>query len=161
MKIVDLISFKQFFKQLNKNVTLFFDEFDLLLSSPFIQNFLDLMRGIKHSMENITGILSIVLIGPSKILLTGNFNSSSFNVNMSYEAPYFDLPQVENLFQDFCDTTKVRLEDGIVQDIFDRTSGHPGLVCFCGLQIQNTLLRMTTSLSLSVWKQFAIVQLPM
>src|SRR5690606_10991617 len=63
-------------------------------------------------------------------------------------APYFSLEETKELFKQFTDEIGAILEEGIVEDIFRRTVGHPGLTCFCGKQIHERLLHGQTFLSL-------------
>jgi hypothetical protein len=74
-----------------------------------------------------------VIIGPFSILQIGKKTKlSPFNVSDTVQVTYFTKEEVISLFGQFSAATKKELERGIVEDIFDRTCGHPGLVCFCG-----------------------------
>lgn len=158
MIISDTTSFQTFFEKMNKDVVLFFDEFDVLLGSPFIDEFLGTLRTIKQGKD--TGIFSVVIIGPLNVLNAANRNYSPFNVSVSESAPYFDSSECKSLFQEFSENAGITLESGIVEDIFSRTSGHPGLVCFCGKKIQEELLLDTNLLTLQQWREFALFSLP-
>jgi hypothetical protein len=68
--------------------------------------------------------------------------------------------QVEKLFREFELLADITLEDGIVKRIFEITSGHPGLVCFCGKQIHEFLIPgAERHLTLRQWKEYESAKL--
>jgi hypothetical protein len=67
---------------------------------------------------------------------------------------------VEKLFREFEQLADITLEDGIVKRIFEITSGHPGLVCFCGKQIHEFLIPgAERHLTLRQWKEYESAKL--
>jgi hypothetical protein len=82
-------------------------------------------------------------------------------VTESIESPYFKLNDVVELFAQFTKATQVTLEDGIIEDIYARTRGHPGLTCFCGKKIHEDFSVGKSFVSLAAWLDFAIFILPL
>jgi hypothetical protein len=157
-QIQDLSSFIEFFALLNKDIVLFIDKFDLALGSDCIDQFFNVLRCLQQGRN--TGVRSMVLIGTSNILKATNQTVSSFSICNTLVSPYFTLEECQELFKDFTEKTKVILESGIVDDIFARTQGHPGFVCFCGKKIQEVLLLRSSSLTLLAWQEYAMFELP-
>ena len=81
----------------------------------------------------------MVFIGPTSILDAGHLTHSPFNVSNILEKSYFSENETKDLFQRFQTQSGKLLEEGIVEDIYYRTQGHPGLTCFCGKKIDEAL----------------------
>jgi hypothetical protein len=162
--IVDKTTFMDFFAYYRgKRIVLFLDEFDLLLQNPEAQASLyDALRSMKERSlrPSVYGLQAVVAIGPFNILSYTKENLSPFNVADHWAIPYFTLEQVENLFCEFQQLADITLEDGIVPRIFSITSGHPGLVCFCGKQIHEFLIPGgERHLTLRQWKEYESAKL--
>ena len=162
--INDSSTFTLFFMEQRDNpIVLFLDEFDLLLKSDEI---LDSLFGALRSMKSKRrvnrqfSLQSVVIIGPFSILRTANRTLSPFNVTESIQSPYFNEDDVRELFLQFTNATQITLEKGIIEDIFARTKGHPGLTCFCGKKIQEYLSIGKQTVLLSEWLDYAIFSLP-
>jgi hypothetical protein len=67
---------------------------------------------------------------------------------------------VFRLFEDFQRLSGMVLAPGIVDMIYNVTSGHQGMVCFCGKVIQEKLLLEKTFLSLKEWIDYEMFRLP-
>lgn len=161
---MDKDSFLDFFKYHGgKKIVLFMDEFDFLLKKPQAQEELyQALRSIKGERVDSYGLQAVVAVGPYSILRYSPEELSPFNVFDHWEAPYFTKAQVEQLFKEFQDSTGVVLEKGVVDDIYYRTQGHPGITCYCGKAILENLLQLRNvhELSLKDWRTYATFQLP-
>jgi len=76
-------------------------------------------------------------------------------------SPIFNLNDCIELFNDYSRTSGVKVVKEVVEDIYERTKGHAGLVCFCGKQIAEILAQGKTCISLEDWIQFAYYDLPL
>jgi hypothetical protein len=164
--VSDAKTFVEFFREPRETeIVLFLDEFDLLLNSD--TTILDSVLGSLRSMKSDRGtdkqyhLQSIVIIGPFSILQAANKTLSPFNVTESIEAPYFTIEDTKELFAQFTQATEINLEDGIIDDIFARTRGHPGLTCFCGKKIHEELAVGKSTATKAMWLEYAIFRLPM
>ncbi|CAG8531408.1 9965_t:CDS:2, partial [Funneliformis mosseae] len=72
----------------------------------------------------------------------------------SIRNPNFNMEQVRALFSEFEGDNKLNFEQGIIEDIFEQTNGHQGLVCLCGRAIEDNLLRKLNKrlLSREIWE---------
>lgn len=167
--VKDSSSFVSFFEEqakLGKHIVLFLDEFDLLLQGDrgILDSMLSALRGMKphrSSPDFQYGLHAVVIIGPFSVLQAANQTLSPFNVSDSIEAPYFTCEDTKELFQQYQKNSSIKLEDGIVNDIYKRTSGHPGLTCFCGKKISETLALGKATVSLAEWMEYAVFKLPL
>lgn len=74
---------------------------------------------------------------------------SPFNVSEHHTAPYFTEEEVIQLFKDYEQSHNLLLESGIAERVYNITSGHPAMVCYCGKQIQTREI-----LSLEDWMAY-------
>ncbi|KYQ90626.1 hypothetical protein DLAC_09255 [Tieghemostelium lacteum] len=134
---------KKFF--LGKKVVLFIDEFDRILSAPddIKIAFLGQLRAWKPIDPYLQ---SVVAIGPFDILFLDKIhpiqplsiktaqsrNYSPFNIIDQIPTNDFTLEEVKKLFKLYQDTNKCTVDPKIVENIFDLTNGHAGLVNLCG-----------------------------
>ncbi|RGB29791.1 hypothetical protein C1646_310438 [Rhizophagus diaphanus] len=118
-------------------------------------NFLSILRAIRNNIESYV-IQAIVVIGTFSILHLDSSTqlTSPFNIKDSIQNPNFDLEQVQVLFREFEDDNKMNFEQGVIEDIFEQTNGHAGLVCLCGCAIEDNLLRNLNRrcLSYEIWE---------
>lgn len=137
-----------------KNVVLFVDEFDRLYQAPqqVIDSMLDTLRGLKQ--ERVAYCLqSFVGIGPFSILALTGKSSSPFNVRDTVQVRYWTREEVHQLFSQYSTT----IDRKIVDDIYERTAGHPGLVCLCGKIIDEKQNMLSENYDL--WLQYATTKL--
>jgi len=140
-----------------KRVVIFFDEFDALLSAPekirrYILNFL---RGLKETKSKFN-LQAVVGIGPYDVLRVSTDQSltlSPFADTMTVE--YFSVDDVKALFDQFTQTTTIEVDPAVIKDIHTLTRGHPGLVQYCGRQLELFLPSGQKTISLSFWEQFS------
>lgn len=105
---------------------------------------------------SVYGLQSVVAI--SNVIHYTN-EQSPFNINEHWEAPYFTKEETFRLFEDFQNYRGAVLENGIVDRIYDITSGNQEMVCCCGKIIHEVILCGKGSLSLDEWKSFEASQL--
>ncbi len=112
-----------------KNIVLFVDEYDLLYQAPqeVLDSFLNTLRGIKQQKAAYC-LQSFIGIGPFSILALSAKTSSPFNVQTAVQVLYWTREEVHQLFSQY----STAIDSRIVDDIYERTAGHPGLVCLCG-----------------------------
>lgn len=137
-----------------KNVVLFVDEFDLLYQAPqeVLDSFLNTLRGIKQQRAAYC-LQSFIGIGPFSILALTGKSSSPFNVRDAVQVLYWTREEVHQLFSQYSTT----IDSRIVDDIYERTAGHPGLVCLCGKVIDEKEHSLAEHYDL--WLQYAIKHL--
>ncbi|KYR00628.1 hypothetical protein DLAC_02654 [Tieghemostelium lacteum] len=134
---------KKFF--LGKKVVLFIDEFDRILAAPeeVKIGFLGQLRSWKPFDSYLK---SVVAIGPFDILFIDKIHPiqphsinapksrkySPFNVIDQIATNDFTLEEVKKLFKLYQDDHACTVDPKIVENIFDLTNGHAGLVNLCG-----------------------------
>lgn len=124
------------FEGQDARVVLAIDEFDKMYEAKqsVIDNFLGCLRSLRQSNNRLW---SLIAIGPFSILSLASISCSPFNISDALESPSFTKEQVTNLFHQFTqDRLLPDLDQRIITDIYERTSGHAGLVCYCGKIIQ-------------------------
>jgi hypothetical protein len=112
-----------------KDVVLFVDEFDVLYKAPneIQDSILSALRAMKQRCESYC-LQSFVGIGPFSILnLIGKF-FSPFNVREAVQVKFWTLKEVKQLFDQFTEARRMKLDDSIVEDIFERTGGYVNCV---------------------------------
>jgi len=157
----DLFTKPELFEE-GKRVVIFLDEFDLLLygREEVRTSFLDALRFLKENRETRC-LHSVVGVGPLKIIdVVKDVKVSPFNFGESITTPKFTMEDTKALFLQFCDDYGVQISDETIQDIFERTGGHPGHTCMCGKEIQESLLRGKLKLDHKDWLKFAVYELP-
>lgn len=165
VSITDAASFIDFFaeqRQLKHRIVLFIDEFDLLLQDAAKESLASLLAALRSMKpeRNMYALQACVIVGPLSILHAPINISSPFNVSDAIQAPYFTKEEVTTLFKQFEAKTGKKLEEGIVEDVFSRTQGHPGLTCFCGKQLDENIGYGKNEVQLSEWIDYAIFGLP-
>jgi hypothetical protein len=103
-----------------------FDEFGKLDSAPenARNDFLEGLRDLKTDRQQY-GVRSVIATGTFSILYlnTTNPNVSSFNVADGIQNPNFSLEEISELFRQFAQENKLVIEDDVVRDIWDKSSG--------------------------------------
>ncbi|KAF8812558.1 hypothetical protein BYT27DRAFT_7087461, partial [Phlegmacium glaucopus] len=143
------------------NVVLLVDEFsELYRADPVIQQeCLRAFREIRNNNE-IYAIRSIISAGTFSILYLNPTDSiiSPFNVADHIPNPHFTLEEVKRLFLEFAHDNYITIDDGVVEDVWAKSNGHPGMVCLCGRIIFNNLQSLLDDNSKTVmnhtWQQF-------
>ncbi|CAB4387951.1 unnamed protein product [Rhizophagus irregularis] len=161
------IGWKRAEKDPNKRVVLFFDEFDRIyqMNDDLRSKFLSTLRAIRNNIESYV-IQAIVVIGTFSILhldsrISNRDFTSPFNIKDSIHNPNFDLEQVQAVFREFEDDNKMQFEEAVIDDIFEQTTGHAGLVSLCGRAIEDNLLRKLDKrlLTYKTWECYKVSSL--
>ena len=144
-----------------KRVFLFFDEFDELyqLGDDAVTDVLSTIRTLKNELDS-TCLQSIAVVGPFSILHISGRSGSPFNVGSAFQVPFFTQEQVASLMSGLAQARGGEIEEGVAQDIWARTEGHPGLTCLCGKAIDEYLLVKGEPVSLQRWQRFVVNELP-
>lgn len=83
------------------------------------------MNKLKSTRIYLCWLQAVVVVGPFSILKITSKNASPFNVEHGILSPNFSLSQVEDLFQQYETARKLKVDQRIVHDIFNRTDGYP------------------------------------
>lgn len=142
-------SFVEFFAQCGPKVVLILDDFKFL-KEPIYSELLEALSEIKRRATAKCGLHSVVGVGSFTNWQDLQCKTTLFDDH--WYIPYFTLREVQQLFTQFMEVTRVSLESGIVEHIFNITNGHPGAVCLIGTKIQNELIdSKSRSLSFIKW----------
>lgn len=135
-----------------KDVVLFIDEFDLIEQLSDFDDILHTLRGLKQDRPSKC-LQAVVAIGPFSILqLDTERRGSPFNVADAVAVQLFDEAEVIDLFKQLSTARGTDIDTAVARDVFMRTNGHPGLVCFCGKMVDENLLGGSTEpVTLEKW----------
>ncbi|EGG19764.1 hypothetical protein DFA_06864 [Cavenderia fasciculata] len=129
-------------QRFSKKIVLIIDEFDQVYhycSSSTIDGILSKFRVIREDGRQV--LQSAIVAGPFNILSLSSSPraGSPFNVREAVPSSNFSLQAVESLFQMYQQNSLTIVEHEVIEDIYTRTEGHPGLVCLFGELIDNNL----------------------
>lgn len=164
----DAASFLDCFKKNSRwtrPVVIFLDEFDVLLSDKAKEACSSMMGAAHPSARADNGdddddvvymIHSIVCVGTFAITLRdqNNFDPSPFNAIEGFSGVSLTKEQVRCLFQEFGNDYKITIDPLVIDDIFQLTAGHAGLVNVCGTEIQHILPLENEKLTPTCWQTF-------
>ncbi|RPB01778.1 hypothetical protein L873DRAFT_1842228 [Choiromyces venosus 120613-1] len=144
-----------------KKIVIFVDEFDKLYNAPdkTRDQCLQIFRSITNN-NFLYAIHSIVICGTFSIrhLSSTSMRTAPFNIGELLKNPYFTSQQVHHLFKEYAWDMQIAIDPDIVDDIFSRSNGHPGLICLCGHTIEENLKMKvdpgTRSLTFDAWHDF-------
>ncbi|KAF9347999.1 hypothetical protein BGX34_002758 [Mortierella sp. NVP85] len=145
-----------------EKIVIIIDEFDLLFdaSETVRDECLSAIRTIRQ-LNNQYAIDSVIACGTFSLrhLTTSDNRVSPFNANAMISNPYFTLIQTRQLFSDYESGESITIDERIVEEIFHNSSGHPGMVCLCGMAIHNNLRsrvnRTNNRLDYRAWNEFS------
>ncbi|PKC72328.1 hypothetical protein RhiirA1_438307 [Rhizophagus irregularis] len=161
LRYFSITGWKEKEKNPDARIILFFDEFDRIykMDERLRTDFPGILRAIRNNIDSYV-IQAIVVIGTFSILHLDSSTqpTSPFNIRDSVRNPNFDLEQVRVLFREFEEENKMKFESGIIEDIFEQTNGHAGLVCICGRAIEDNLLRELNEqiLNYKTWERYKV-----
>ncbi|PKC15586.1 hypothetical protein RhiirA5_494443 [Rhizophagus irregularis] len=162
LRYFSITGWKEKEKNPDARIILFFDEFDRIykMDERLRTDFPGILRAIRNNIDSYV-IQAIVVIGTFSILHLDSSTqpTSPFNIRDSVRNPNFDLEQVRVLFREFEEENKMKFESGIIEDIFEQTNGHAGLVCICGRAIEDNLLRELNEqiLNYKTWERYKVI----
>eukprot|EP01080_Neovahlkampfia_damariscottae_P006310 gene6310-10318_t len=145
------------FKDTNdKKIILVLDEFDSLLDldSKIRDEFLTNLRNLKqdalnHNLKSVIGIGVFGLLA----LNTENIKISPFNITDALNTEFFNQEESLDLFDQFEEEYKIKVDDLVKNEVFEYTAGHPGLFCLCGRVIQEEVVeKKIIHFTLDHWK---------
>ncbi|MBF0227474.1 MAG: AAA-like domain-containing protein [Desulfobacterales bacterium] len=114
----------------NRPVLLFIDEFDKLPPN-IIDNMVTLFREMYLNRENYC-LHGLALIGVRAVLGVESERGSPFNIQRSLHIPNFIRDEVIDLYQQYQNESGQKIDNEVVEKIFESTRGQPGLVCWFG-----------------------------
>jgi hypothetical protein len=135
-------NFSKLFTQdyLTKPLILFLDEFDSL-EEEFINKFASEFRGMymsrisendKESHEKRYLLHGLALIGVRSVLGIENVTGSPFNVQRSLHIPNLTFNEVEGMFKWYEQESGQKIDQRVIEALYDETQGQPGLTCWLG-----------------------------
>jgi hypothetical protein len=135
-------TFQEIFKKekLEKPLILILDEFDALAAEginaivgAFRNIFINRLDEIDKPMEQKSYLLhGVSLIGVRSVLGIENQTGSPFNIQRSVHIPNLSHEEVKGMFQWYEKESGQKLEEKVVERLFDETRGQPGLTCWFG-----------------------------
>jgi hypothetical protein len=123
-----------------KPVILILDEFDAL-KEDFINKFANEFRDMFIERQNETDkpsheknclLHGLALIGVRSVLGIENVKGSPFNVQRSLHIPNLTYLEVESMFKWYERESRQKVEQEVIDRLFDETQGQPGLVSWFG-----------------------------
>ncbi|MEE4358011.1 MAG: AAA-like domain-containing protein [Desulfococcaceae bacterium] len=141
-KIDSWKDFSSLFTQeyLSKPLILIIDEFDAI-EEDFINKFAGKFRNIylkrmnepdKKSHEKQYLLHGLALIGVRSVLGIENVTGSPFNVQRSVRIPNLAYKEVEGMFRWYEKESGHKIEQDVIQRLYDEINGQPGLTCWFG-----------------------------
>jgi len=113
-----------------KPVILFIDEFDSL-PSKVIDQLVTLFRDIYLKRESYL-LHGLALIGVRAVLGVDSERGSPFNIQRSMHVENFTRDEVWDLYNQYMEESGQRVEDEVIEAVYNVTRGQPGLVCWFG-----------------------------
>ncbi|MCU0288754.1 MAG: AAA-like domain-containing protein [Acidobacteria bacterium] len=125
---------------LDKPLILILDEFDALsekglntIVSTFRNIHISRMDEKDKTTEQKTYLLhAVALIGVRSVLGIENQTGSPFNIQRSVHIPNLTYDEVKGMFQWYEEESGQKVEEKIIQRLYDETRGQPGLTCWFG-----------------------------
>ncbi|CAN2039816.1 AAA ATPase domain-containing protein [Candidatus Magnetomoraceae bacterium gMMP-15] len=142
IQIKKLKEFHTIFKKgiINKPLVLILDEFDAL-SEEAINQLAGVFRNIylsrrdetdKKTSEKIYLLHGVALIGVRSVLGIENVKGSPFNVQRSLHIPNLCSDEVDGMFKWYEKESGQKVEQQVIDKLYEETQGHPGLVSWFG-----------------------------
>jgi len=135
-------TFQEIFKKerLDKPLILILDEFDALIAEginsivgAFRNIYINRMDEIDKPTEQKSYLLhGVSLIGVRSVLGIENQTGSPFNIQRSVHIPNLTYDEVKGMFQWYEKESGQKLDEKVVDRLFDETRGQPGLTCWFG-----------------------------
>lgn len=110
---------------------------------------------MKQEFKTQNCLFGFVGIGPFSVLKMTKATASPFNVSDTVPSPLLSEAEVMSLFEEYRKEKDIELDMNIASYIYHHTNGHAGLVCFCGKQLDEFLLKGHSQISLHEWVEFS------
>lgn len=135
-------AFQEIFKKerLTKPLILILDEFDALAEEG-INSIVGVFRNIytnrmdeidKPTQQKTYLLHAVALIGVRSVLGIENQTGSPFNIQRSIHIPNLTYDEVKGMFQWYEEESGQKVEEKVVQRLYDETRGQPGLTSWFG-----------------------------
>jgi len=94
------------------------------LAENQLNNFLDILQGIKNSQPGTFIIYTIVVIGTFSIQHLDSMSTTSpFNNMWAFRNPMLTKSQVQEIYDDFAREWEINIEEAVINDIYQQTNG--------------------------------------
>jgi hypothetical protein len=113
-----------------KPLILLIDEFDKL-PNEIIDQAVAMFRDIYLSREDFV-LHGLALIGVRAVLGVNSKKGSPFNIQRSIHIPNLTFDEVQHMFDDYQSESGQNIEPQVIQNLYDATSGQPGLIGWFG-----------------------------
>ncbi|MDM8515567.1 AAA-like domain-containing protein [Desulfobacterales bacterium HSG16] len=127
-------SFKDIFSRkigiFDRPLILFIDEFDSL-PPKVIDRLVTLFRDMYQKRDSYL-LHGLALIGVRSAIGVESLRGSPFNIQRSLHVPNFTREGTNDLFRQYQVESGQTIDNEVVGNVFDATSGQPGLVCWFG-----------------------------
>jgi AAA+ ATPase superfamily predicted ATPase len=114
----------------NKPVILIIDEFDKL-SKQLIDQIVSMFREIYLS-RNTYMLHGLALVGVRAVLGVDSPKGSPFNIQKSIHIPNLTFEETSEMFQQYQEESGQTIEQQVVEKLFEKTNGQPGLIGWFG-----------------------------
>jgi hypothetical protein len=122
--------FKKTSGPFERPVILFIDEFDSL-PMQVIDRLVTLFRDMYLDRKNYL-LHGLALIGVRAVLGVSSHRGSPFNVQRALHVPNLTKEETEELFRQYQEESGQRIETEVVEKVYQKTNGQPGLVSWFG-----------------------------
>ena len=144
-------------KLLPRPTVLIIDEFSDLYAKADLatkDSLLGVLRSMKQN-KTIHNLDSFLGVGTFSITQLIGSTGSPFSVSDSIECPTLSLNEVSKLFKEYSSDSRRKIDQVIIDDIWDRTRGHVGSVSFLGRCIaEHPSIRSIKHLTTIEWYNF-------
>ena len=128
-KINQETEFVNFFKG-DKPLILVIDEVDAL-RSEVLSLLVHFFREMYHERQ-LYNLHGLALVGVRAVAGVESTRGSPFNVQRSLHVENFSFDEVKDLFNQYMDEYGQKVTDEVIRLVYEKTDGHPGLVCWFG-----------------------------
>jgi len=151
----------------------------LLAPDKIRDSFLRALRTIRHSNRE-SAIKSVIAAGTFSTmrLTTSKSSLSPFNIQNSFQIPYFSKDETTKFFKMFAQDNYITIDEADIDDIWAQSNGyaqfaqpnicsylprHPGMTCICGKVVSDnfkTLLdHRSKTITYANWQEFPVSML--
>jgi len=148
----------------DRDVVLLLDEFSCLYqgADAVRDDCLQAFRALKHNPE-YHAVQCLIAAGTFSIVYLNPSTASPFNVTDVVQSPYFTVDETRKLFLEFAGDIGFSIDDAVIEDVWAKSNGHPGMVCLCGRTIyrnvQDLVDPQSRTISYYRWQRFPAEQL--
>ena len=133
-KINSWADWKQIFKKktaaFDRPLILIIDEFDKL-PNDVLNNLVSLFRGMYLNSKQYL-LHGLALVGVRAALGVESKSGSPFNIQRSLHITNLSFDEVQNMFEQYQEESKQTIDPLVVQNLYEKTQGQPGLVSWFG-----------------------------